>query len=578
MVKRKTKLLMFSFLTIIITTSFFIIPIGQISANAGVNTEFSTTTIENYYENESEKVTIEPLLYCRVCFLHGVVCASCANPVARLVSISSHNNNRQIAVGGTLQLTGHVQPSHMHVDFLWSSSNTNVATISAGGVVRGISLGQAVITIQICGTNLTSTITITVAEFCGSAPNTITIHNANNIMIGTNATTQLSVAVQPLNSNNRVTWHSYNPGIATVSEAGVVRGVSVGTARIRVRSAVNPNITNFVDVQVVSLPTSLSISGQGNTQMNIGDTRQLSVLALPATAGNSVTWHSSNHNVVSVTATGLLTAVSMRTAVITARSTLNTNIYTSITIRVFPVNSHNFRVQPAGFIIDPNQAIVTTWQQNMPDLITRAHGHIIGNTEIHIGTARALGNFPNGQLTVFLVSVRTSGRTTIFEGRNYTGVFRYVGISATLPSNVTLHHTTPTVPPPSDTSYSLGISGSSIGGSISFPVNALTITNNMDRSVGKVSTGITLNTPFITNLNTWFDWGNRDQWHSFAVWVYHINEFTLTLNITVDYKLGDILPIHSIPILVRPPFTPTTFRQQTSLNVHSFTGIMHFLG
>ena len=51
-------------------------------------------------------------------------------------------------------------------------------------------------------------------------------------------TVQLTATVSPSDASNKaVTWSSSNTGVATVSETGLVRGVSEGTATITVTTA-----------------------------------------------------------------------------------------------------------------------------------------------------------------------------------------------------------------------------------------------------------------------------------------------------------------------------------------------------
>ena len=71
-----------------------------------------------------------------------------------------------VYVGNTVQLTGTVNPSTTTENTLWTSSNTDVATVSDTGLVTAKSVGTATITFKnSSGTKLDSCKIIVVAEY-----------------------------------------------------------------------------------------------------------------------------------------------------------------------------------------------------------------------------------------------------------------------------------------------------------------------------------------------------------------------------------------------------------------------------
>lgn len=72
--------------------------------------------------------------------------------------------------------------------------------------------------------------------------------SAKSISFIPGATYQLHATVTPVGSNQTVTWSSNNPSVATVSSAGLVRGMGYGNARIAARTT--NGIYAFCDVQV----------------------------------------------------------------------------------------------------------------------------------------------------------------------------------------------------------------------------------------------------------------------------------------------------------------------------------------
>lgn len=147
-------------------------------------------------------------------------------------------------------------------------------------------------------------------------------------------TTTLVPTVVPANAANQtLSWQSSNTAVATVSSAGVVTGVSAGTAQITAASTDGSNITsNTCTVTVAPGPTSVtSITIPSSTSVVAGATTTLTATVAPADATNpAVSWQSSNASVATVNSTGVVTGVSVGTAQITAVSTDGSNITSNV--------------------------------------------------------------------------------------------------------------------------------------------------------------------------------------------------------------------------------------------------------
>ena len=173
----------------------------------------------------------------------------------------------------------------------WSSSNSSVATVSNDGIVKGIAAGRATFIFTKtggCASPATSAITINdcpVAVITG--PTSICI----------NGTTTLS----PVTGG---TWTSSNKAIATVTNAGVVKGISVGTAKFTFTKTGSCNSLATPEVTVSTAP-KVSITGLNSICVN-GTT------TLSPTSGG--TWSSSNSTVATVNNNGVVTGISAGTA------------------------------------------------------------------------------------------------------------------------------------------------------------------------------------------------------------------------------------------------------------------------
>ena len=153
--------------------------------------------------------------------------------VSDVTSVSITPNPVAVGVGYTKTLMADILPSNASIKTVtWSSSNPSVATISATGVVTGVALGTAVITVTTTDGAKTATDTVTVTP-----PVAVTGVNVtpDTVSVGVADAYTLSAAMIPSDASNQtITWSSSNTGIATVNAAtGVVKGIAVGTAIIR---------------------------------------------------------------------------------------------------------------------------------------------------------------------------------------------------------------------------------------------------------------------------------------------------------------------------------------------------------
>ena len=128
-----------------------------------------------------------------------------------------------------------------------------------------------------------------------------------------------------------ITWTSSDISIATVSN-GTVTAISPGTVTITAKTYNGKNAKCMVTVKPIE-PRSISLN-KSTLTLNEGDTYQLSATVNPSnTTDKSVTWYSNNISVASVDSNGKVTAKSIGSATITAKTSNGKKSDCTITVK-----------------------------------------------------------------------------------------------------------------------------------------------------------------------------------------------------------------------------------------------------
>ena len=255
--------------------------------------------------------------------------------------------------------------------------------------------------------------------------------SASAIAIGSQVALQAQVqdaSGQPV-PGATIFWSSSDTSVATVSSAGVVTGRTVGSAQIAASSAGESAVRAIAVIQVpvaslAVLPSSVTLAPGASTPLQ-AVTYDAAGNTLP---GRSVVWATSAPQVVSVTASGVITALMAGSASVTATSEGKTAA-AAITVTVVPV---------ASVTVTPGSAALTVGQSAaLSAAATDANGNVLSGRAVtwssansSVATVSRLG----------LVSATGAGSTTVAatsEGKS--GIAQVV---------VTAPPVTPPVTPP----------------------------------------------------------------------------------------------------------------------------------
>ena len=230
--------------------------------------------------------------------------------------------SKELKVNETAQLAASVLPATANQGIKFTSSDETVATVSETGLVTARKEGTAVITATAAdGSEKSASCTIKVGATAVDVPVTgITLDQPEITIEVLKDAKQLKATVEPANATNKdVVFSSSNTNVAVVSNTGLVTAINNGTATITVTSKENPSIMAkcLVKVGAPVLVTDVTVQ-PAELNLKTDGTYQLSVSVLPSNADErGVTFESSNTAVVTVSASGLVTAKGPGTATIT---------------------------------------------------------------------------------------------------------------------------------------------------------------------------------------------------------------------------------------------------------------------
>ena len=161
------------------------------------------------------------------------------------------------------------------------------------------------------------TICITLFSACKESVTDITL-NKNELNLVPGETEKLVATIYPKDAtNNKITWVSSDPNVATVSDDGLVSAINNGNTTITVTTQDgNKKATCLVTVEH---PVTNITLNKNELTLIPGETEKLIATIYPENATNKeIAWASNNPNVATVNDDGLVTAITNGKATITA--------------------------------------------------------------------------------------------------------------------------------------------------------------------------------------------------------------------------------------------------------------------
>ena len=226
----------------------------------------------------------------------------------------------ELTIGNSKQLTAAISPTNAtNKGVTWSSSNTNVASVSSSGVVVAKGEGTATITVKTDDGGYTAACTIRVSK---PSPSVVAVTGVKLSAIGielpVGGSKRLSATITPSNATNKdVTWSSDNTSVAAVNASGLITAKDEGTATVTVRTDDGGyTATCKITVVPVTAPEKVEISVSADS-LKYKETTKVNVSELPV--GYTVQYSSSDESIAKVDSNGNIKAVGKGTATITVK-------------------------------------------------------------------------------------------------------------------------------------------------------------------------------------------------------------------------------------------------------------------
>ena len=250
----------------------------------------------------------------------------CKVTVAQEYSYSLDKTELDIAVGGSDQLKLITTPaggesSRQHI---FSSSDPSVATVDGGtGKVTGVNKGTATITCLVDGEELKAT--VTVREYTVKIGTEVLTSEMNLNLKGEY---DVTITADPAKENITATYASSDQEVVSISDSGHIVALKADSATLTI------TVGGKAFTTIVTVVSGYSINHEEAT-LTYGKTGENTV-QLAVTSGGSavdgVSFESSDTSVATVTDDGLVTAVTVGTATITA--TVNEDVSFDVDITV----------------------------------------------------------------------------------------------------------------------------------------------------------------------------------------------------------------------------------------------------
>jgi len=180
-----------------------------------------------------------------------------------------------IRPGTTASIVLEYEPVNADKRATYESNDESIATVDENGLITTFSgvEGECQITVtSVAVPSFVVVLNVKVAkEEEKLTPESISISGPTEMYVGDAYSVRLIASVLPSTADQRVVWRSNNESVATVTQDGLVTGVTTGTARIRATSVVDSEIESAwftIKISEYVPPVAVDLKGYDIVIMN----------------------------------------------------------------------------------------------------------------------------------------------------------------------------------------------------------------------------------------------------------------------------------------------------------------------
>ena len=386
-----------------------------LTLTAKVNPSNATDKTVNWSTSDASVVTVSDGVVTAIKLGSATITAKAGDKTATcsvtvvptpVTSVTLNKTSTSLKVGETLTLTATVKPDDAtDKTITWDSSDSSVATVR-DGVVTAIKLGSATITAKAGDKSATCSITVV------PTPVTSITLDKTSTSLKVGETLTLTATVKPDDATDKtITWDSSDSSVATVRD-GVVTAIKLGSATITAKAG---DKSATCSITVVPTPVTSITLDKTSASLKVGETATLTATVKPDdVTDKTVIWSTSDASIASVS-NGIVTAIKVGTATITAKAGEKTATCSIIVVPT-PVTSITLDKTSASLkagetvtltaTVKPDDATdkTVTWSTSDASIASVSNGIV---TAIKVGTATITAKAGEKTATCSIIVVPT---------------------------------------------------------------------------------------------------------------------------------------------------------------------------
>ena len=405
------------------------------ATNKGVTWSSSNTDVVSVDQNGNIKALKDGTAKIRVTakdgsgkYAEASVTVESSKPTNILVTgVSLNASTVKMYVGQSYQLIHTIKPSNAtNKGVTWSSSNTNVVSVSNGKIV-GKSSGKARITVTTNDGRYSAYTDVTVinrpssnssssskpssSSSSGSSISSSIDIIKNTIELNKGSEEKLEYKLSQDLTDSIIIWKSSNTDVAVVKN-GIVSAISDGEATIT--ATINgKDIKDTCKVIVKKLDLTGIVFEDESLSISVGKTLKLTLNALPSGADlPSLKWDVDNIEILSVSDEGVIKGINVGEAIVTV-SSMDGKYSASINIVVTPYVSEPIEINVEGYDLnfDENTYSYTLKIKNEKSLKITSNVKDIsikGNDKLENGSLITITVFNNDGSKTYNIKIEKS--------------------------------------------------------------------------------------------------------------------------------------------------------------------------